>query len=250
MSALAYLVFIVLAYATEGALSPQIVGGKDAPTGKYPYQVSLRIYNTYVCSGSIIDNRNILTSAHCINDKIGVLPSLKVHVGTNFQNETGDVYEIANVTINEDYNNIRLVNDIALLHIKTPIRYTTKVQPIKLATQINDTVLENKTCTLSGWGSIKLGGGTSNNLQEINLTIYSQTKCKATYSELTENHICTLTKRGEGTCYFDYGAPLVYNKTQVGIVTLNWGRLCGIGYPDVYTRVANFLSWINANLEK
>lgn len=45
----------------------------------------------------------------------------------------------------------------------------------------------------------------------------------------------------------DSGSPLVVNGTQVGIVS--FGRPCAIGYPDVYTRVSSFISWIIQNLK-
>ncbi|XP_024872951.1 chymotrypsin-1-like [Temnothorax curvispinosus] len=75
---------------------------------------------------------------------------LKAHVGTNFLNESGDVYDIESVSIHEDYimGDIRLY-DIALIHLKTPINYNELVQPINLMT--SDENLEGKSCTLSEW---------------------------------------------------------------------------------------------------
>lgn len=40
----------------------------------------------------------------------------------------------------------------------------------------------------------------------------------------------------------DSGGPLVANGSQIGIVS--FGRPCAVGYPDVYTRVSSFTSWI------
>lgn len=44
----------------------------------------------------------------------------------------------------------------------------------------------------------------------------------------------------------DSGGPLVVNGSQVGIVS--FGRPCAVGYPDVYTRVSSFTSWIIAKI--
>ena len=47
-------------------------------------------------------------------------------------------------------------------------------------------------------------------MQEINLTVIDNEKCKkevskvATKDTITDNHICTFTKFGEGICYVSY----------------------------------------------
>lgn len=33
--------------------------------------------------------------------------------------------------------------------------------------------------------------------------------------------------------------------TTVGIVS--WGEPCGVGYPDVFTRVSSYVDWIQKN---
>lgn len=41
-----------------------VVGGSDA--GPTPYQVSLQKYRGHFCGGAIIDDRWIITAAHCL----------------------------------------------------------------------------------------------------------------------------------------------------------------------------------------
>ncbi|XP_071567331.1 chymotrypsin-1 [Temnothorax nylanderi] len=245
MRVLACLVFIALAYATQGAPSPRIVGGKDAPIGKFPYQISLKYGGSHRCGGSILDNRNILTAAHCVAGLENQVNNLKVHAGTNYLNVPGDVYDVASVSVNKDYDDYLLINDVALVHLKNPINYNTRVQPIKLST--NDSNVEGKPCTLSGWGTTRVGGNTPNNLQEIELVVYPQKECARVQQRVKNTHICTLTKSGEGACHGDSGGPLVANGVQIGIVS--FGNPCALGYPDVYTRVSSFVSWVNANLK-
>ncbi|XP_019701171.1 chymotrypsin-1-like isoform X2 [Harpegnathos saltator] len=62
------LVALICAAQDYGSVIPQIMGGKDAPDGKYPYQISLRYYGNHNCGGSIVKNLGILLkAAHCVD---------------------------------------------------------------------------------------------------------------------------------------------------------------------------------------
>ncbi|XP_039308361.1 serine protease 53 [Solenopsis invicta] len=244
MRAFACLIFFALAYATEGTPFPYIVGGNDAPVGKYPYQVSLKLSGKHICGASILDRFNVLTAAQCVG--LPDLKNLKVHVGTNYLSGSGNVYDIEDVHIHESYDDYLIRNDIALVHLRSPIKYSLLVQPIHLAAIDND--LEGNPCILTGWGATQAGGNPTNALQEIELRVYPQKDCKKQHWRMADSNICTLTKRGEGACHGDIGGPLVANGTQIGIVSFM--NPCGVGSPDVYTRVTSFIPWINANLKK
>lgn len=62
-------VLLVGAYALPG----RIVGGGDAESGQFPYQISLRNRNSHTCGGSILNEKWILTAAHCVvYDGVGI----------------------------------------------------------------------------------------------------------------------------------------------------------------------------------
>ncbi len=54
------------AFTCQGSCQANGVGGIPAVRGEYPWLVQLYSGGRYFCSGSIIDNYNILTSASCI----------------------------------------------------------------------------------------------------------------------------------------------------------------------------------------
>lgn len=49
------------------ALPKQIIhGGKAAPEGMAPYQISIQHNRTHMCGGAIISPKYILSAAHCM----------------------------------------------------------------------------------------------------------------------------------------------------------------------------------------
>ncbi|XP_071629343.1 chymotrypsin-1-like [Temnothorax longispinosus] len=245
MHAFFVLIVACLAVAAYGYPNIHIVGGSDAPPGKFPYQVSLRKNGRHSCGGSIINKYTILTAAHCITSyrNPGALRSLTVHAGTNLLSESGSVYRVKQAISHSNFDSIGLSNDIGVLILTTPIEYTQYIQPIPLAT--SDVAPEGTTCTLSGWGRTSLNGRVPNNLQEIELSVHSQAKCRQRHRNVLSSHICTLTRAGEGACHGDSGGPLVARGVQIGVVS--FGLPCARGSPDVFTRVSSFTTWIRRN---
>ncbi|XP_024891146.1 chymotrypsin-1-like, partial [Temnothorax curvispinosus] len=174
MHAFFVLIVACLGVAAYGYPDIHIVGGSDAPPGKFPYQISLRKNGRHFCGGSIINKYTILTAAHCIARfwTPGALKNLTVHAGTNLLNESGSVYRVKQAIPHSNYNFMGSSNDIGVLILTTPIEYTQYIQPIPLAT--SDIAPEGTSCTLSGWGRTSFNGRDPNNLQEIELSVHSQ----------------------------------------------------------------------------
>ncbi|XP_034170856.1 chymotrypsin-2-like isoform X2 [Osmia lignaria lignaria] len=229
--------------AEEGFPATQIVGGHDALEGKYPYQVSILHNYSPSCGGSIINSRFILTAAHCIYNKN--LKSIKVVAGTNFYapGRGGVTYNAESLIWHSGYNKYRNLNDIGLIQVDREIIFFSKIQPIALAETYY--VAAGEIVVLTGWGRL-----TKNNmlltipskLQEIYLSVMSQSMCESLVWEVTKNNICTNTTLSTGACFGDSGSPVVLNGVQIGIVS--YGHPCALGYPDVHTRVSPYGSWI------
>lgn len=244
---LKYLVFLSCVVYALGASNDEtrVIGGQNASLNQFPYQVSLRYKGTHSCGGSILDSKTILLAAHCVAGSSSSLMTIRLgHTQLNAQTEE---YPVKSFTIHDDYDPFKVINDIAIIKLTQPILLRDGVQSITLPQK--DT-LPGEDVTLSGWGLTSYPGGKPNDLQFINLKTISLEDCVHAHNSskqpIMETELCTLTTKGEGACQGDSGGPLVdANGVQVGIVS--WGKPCALGYPDVFTRVYSFLTWIKQN---
>ncbi|XP_039352049.1 transmembrane protease serine 5-like isoform X2 [Mauremys reevesii] len=55
----------------------RIVGGRDAPLGRWPWQVSLYLNSRHVCGGSVVAHDWIVTAAHCVHNCVASPPREK-----------------------------------------------------------------------------------------------------------------------------------------------------------------------------
>jgi secreted trypsin-like serine protease len=44
----------------------KIVGGQDSERGEFPFMVSLKLAGKHICGAAIINERHIVTAAHCV----------------------------------------------------------------------------------------------------------------------------------------------------------------------------------------
>ncbi|XP_037050699.1 serine protease nudel-like [Bradysia coprophila] len=251
----------------------RIAGGKEATSGSHPWLVSLHLNGTFVCGGSIIEQKWILTAAHCllVNMKrnVGQYDYVDIRAGILRQNSFSaheQAVRVMKVYIHSGFDLKTLGSDIALLELAKPLRYNRWVRPICLPTQgmiINDSVhdltknYENMTCLAAGWGSFTYRGQIPvDNANEVQLSIVRV--CDPTNPTV----FCAgYTRGGFDTCYGDSGGPFVCtsdtNRTNyflAGITsygynpTLSDKEMVRCGEPDSYTaftRMTMFSTYID-----
>ncbi|XP_016949740.2 chymotrypsin-2 [Drosophila biarmipes] len=223
----------------------RVIDGEDVALGEAKYQISLQgMYGGHLCGGCIIDERHVLTAAHCVS---GYNPSyLRVATGTVRWAEPDALYFVEEYWINCNYNSPAYHNDIALIRLNDTIKFNEYTQPAKLPTAplANGTQL-----LLTGWGSTELWGDTPDVLQKAYLTHVDYPTCQALLNNDPMNgpcHVCTLTTGGQGSCHGDSGGPLTYEGVLYGLV--NWGYPCALGSPDSHANVYYYLDWIRQTM--
>jgi len=242
--------------AQEPAHAPDILGGREAQPGAYPWQVALidplqpNTYAGQFCGGSLIDEEWVLTAAHCVEGKESSLIDLLV--GAHRLSDSGVRIPGAQVIPHPGYDPTQLDHDLALIRLSTPVTST----PISLYQTISGTSeLDYLRATVIGWGAKEFSGWNAvypDALREVSLPLVDPTRCQQVAEGITDSMLCagyeTLTM---GACYGDSGGPLMVQQpdgswTQIGIVS--WGPYgcTASDFYDVFTRVSSYREWITA----
>nr|XP_046253279.1 transmembrane protease serine 11D [Scatophagus argus] len=239
----------------------RIVGGREAPEGAWPWQVSIQILSRHHCGGTIINSLWVLTSAHCFFKYLRIHRSLfRVAAGLHVLSAPGihaQIRSISEVKMHQDYNDNTSDNDVTLVLLSSPFNFTDYVQPI--CTPFNVThefILNFSHCFITGWGSMYYKGGLMNRLQEAVVELIDRRTCNLNswYNGIiTENMICAGLESGAAdACQGDSGGPLqCYSEDEerfylVGVTS--FGDECGLPHrPGVYARTSRFAGWLKTS---
>lgn len=170
-----------------------------------------------------------------------------VVVGAHTRLIGGITHTIERIVNHEFYSSVTMINDISLMKTVNPIVESSVVAPIALGS----TVVTSGNAVVSGWGQTSQTGSAAFQLQFVSTTIITNSACRSRLpTEQSQNvfdsTLCTSPGTGRGTCMGDSGGPLVVNNQLAGAVS--WGIPCARGFPDMYTRISSYNSWIAQNV--
>ncbi|XP_076042406.1 brachyurin-like [Oratosquilla oratoria] len=231
-------------------VTPRIVGGTEATPHAYPWQAALFI-NSQFCGGALISDEWVLTAAQCTNGASLIKVTLGAH---NIQMIEPTQVSMTSYEFYEHDNNmtsIFLMNDIALIKLPEKVPFNEYIQPVCLPHKSDKgDCMVGKNVTVAGWGmKSDNSNGTTDKLRKVEVPVISNEECSKTYGGvITTDILCTSGDDGKGTCTGDSGGPLSFvtrNRTEIrGIVSFRSSEGCENGYPDAFTRVTEYLDWI------
>lgn len=109
-----------------------------------------------ICSGSMVNQSTVLTAKHCVENDVSNPAALEVT--SHLDPELGQVVEVSSIRLNG-------AADIAILHLKEPIRLSTTIAKLSEADPAKDTQ-----CHVFGYGKTSMAGPLSAELKYANVT--------------------------------------------------------------------------------
>lgn len=136
--------------------SGRIINGKTAFPNSWPWLVSIRQSKNsnlyHICAGSLISAQHVLTAAHCVSDFRN--NTFAVVIGINKLSESitlENTYLIIRYVIHPGFQPTTLKNDIAILHLNLPVKFSKTILPICLPLSSKKEFLYEKEVVVIGW---------------------------------------------------------------------------------------------------
>ncbi|XP_053201928.1 venom protease-like [Panonychus citri] len=262
----------------EGAAS-RIFRGKEVRAHKYPWLAYIRLYSKSSyrpfpqCSGSLIDERHVITAANCLVGKNGLVfePSaIDVFLGrVKSVSEKTKATTVSEIWVDPDFNPQDLSNDFAILTLSEPVNFTQQIAPVCLPNSENELIK----LTVAGWGATTYYSPSSDNLLEVDVDYLTPDQCNDIKTDYIMNQnglpqsmkgrmrtpkvrdtlMCAINKQTKGdTCSGDSGGPLMFKNATglnylMGVVSGSWTE-CGTSddTAGLYTRVLRYQDTIKS----
>ncbi|XP_035171335.1 ovochymase-1 isoform X2 [Oxyura jamaicensis] len=246
--------FTVLGPATSTELGeplekPKMCESREAALLSWPWLANLQYEGHHFCGGILIDEKWVLTAAHCnFSAQMDEVVLGKIHLLPNVKNNSPVLVKAVHTHYN--FGGFPSTNDLALLELQKPIKPGDSAAVACLAGS-GEEVSPDARCLTAGWGEMRTGGEEEqgSRLQQVEVSVLSDEACVNYWGQNIEKTNICARSAGAAFCMEDSGWPLICGThghyKLVGIAS--WASdNCHPESPAVYTKVSAYRDWISS----
>ncbi|XP_017123253.1 serine protease grass [Drosophila elegans] len=236
--------------------------GHQAHISESPWMAYLHDSGKFLCGGTLINHRFILTAAHCISNGEDLTVRLGEYDSSTSHDCSGSVcippseeFEIDLAIRNGNYSRSERYDDIGLLRLERSVEYKVHIKPICLITNpaLQPMIEGLQRLVATGWGRSSLGSP-SHILKSIRVNRLERSECRRRYLvDCRWDQICVSHDPGE-SCSGDSGGPMGHAIRYHGQVVFVQVGIVSYGNPEcqspsVFTDVMGHMTWIQWALD-
>ncbi|XP_066961840.1 uncharacterized protein [Macrobrachium rosenbergii] len=233
--------------------------------GQYPWHVALLTVNReYLCGGTIVADRHVITVAHCVDAYTA--QALRVRVGdydltSNTESQPSYDVELTSIVFHPNYTKPTLKSDLAVLVLKFSVLSLPNVARVCFPGE--GAASDKQECYVPGWGSVtpaRQGSPRITNfhpvLKDSGLVLVGSDRCEqqlrkvkslGVFFKLLPGVTCVKGLHQRDSCHGDGGSGLVC-RTVAGEFVLqgliSWSAGCDRGLPTALVDVGFYADFI------
>ncbi|XP_076053596.1 venom serine protease-like [Oratosquilla oratoria] len=240
-------------------LRSRLTGGRETGLNQYPWMAAIVRVNDFqpYCGGSLINNRWVLSAAHCVNLTLYFDSQILLgeHDFATLQDTSATIrMNVAVALVHPEYRDEIYDHDIGLLKMdfEVDLERSPGIKPICLPTRLlpRDSGVP---AVAVGWGLNSYEQRVSTRLQEVEFDLMAPEVCRDRFPRVeplvTPRILCSWA-RGRDTCKGDSGGPVFVNirdRSVIYGIIANGPDPCGQD-PGMNTRITAYMDWIEQHV--
>ncbi|UJR26823.1 hypothetical protein I4U23_008136 [Adineta vaga] len=212
-------------------------------SNNWPFIVALYLRNQKICTGFLLTNRHVITSATCVYNLDET--AIAIYFGTNILSNKNNRFKrtISSVAYPSTYRKGRTIDDIAVLTLARNVTMSSTVGVCSISKSILIPQVDDEGIVV-GWNE----ASSSEKLQEADIRVENPSTCGL--STETESQFCS-SYRDNDKCIDDQGRALLIRRNNqwvcAGIAIDDTFRCRSIG---IYTRIGYYYEFIMNSIKR